>query len=97
MDPSGPPPLEDGAPAARAPDHVEERDFTFKLEARMVFPESYQGEADGFAWAPEFQQLCQKIVAQVVQTAQREGWSVVPANRGRNPRDEAVLVVTKKA
>ena len=97
MPPSGPGPHDVAAPAARAPDYLEERDFTFKLEARMVFPESYQGEADGFAWAPEFQQLCQKMVAQVVQTAQREGWSVVPANRGRNPREEAVLVVTKKA
>ncbi len=92
MDPSSP----GDAPRPPAPDYVEERDFSFRLEARMVFPESYQGEADGFAWAPEFQQLCQKVIAQVVQTAQREGWSVVPANRGRSTSDEAVLVVTKR-
>jgi hypothetical protein len=93
MEPSSP---GDAPKPPAAPDYVEERDFTFRLEARMVFPESYQGEADGYAWAPGFQQLCQKVIAQVVQTAQREGWSVVPANRGRSTSDEAVLVVTKK-
>ena len=76
--------------------YVEERDFTFKLEARIAFPATYPGERDGYAWAPEFEQLCQKLVAQLVQTAQREGWQVQPANRGRATADEAVLVVTKK-
>ena len=93
MEPSGP---GDAPKPPAAPDHVEEREFAFRLEARMVFPESYQGEADGYAWAPEFQRLCQSAIAQVVLAAQREGWSVVPANRGRSTSDEAVLVVTKK-
>ena len=93
MKPSGP---GDAPKPSAAQGYVEERDFTFRLEARMAFPESYLGEEDGFAWAPQFQQLCQKVIAQVVQTAQREGWSVVPSNRGRSTSDEAVLVVTKK-
>ena len=75
--------------------YVEERDFTFKLEARIAFPADYQGDGDGYAWAPEFERLCQRLVVQMIQTAQREGWQVQPANRGRSPRDEAVLVVSK--
>ena len=76
--------------------YTEERDFTFKLEARIAFPADYQGDGDGYAWAPEFERLCQKLVVQLIQTAQREGWQVQPSNRGRSPLDEAVLVVSKE-
>ena len=83
-------------PAAADRNYSEEREFTLKLEARIAFPADYQGEGDGYAWAPDFERLCQRLVVQLVQTAQREGWQVQPANRGRSPHDEAVLVVSRE-
>src|SRR5262245_30645981 len=34
--------------------YVEERDFTLRLDLRCEFPESYEGEQDGYAWLRDF-------------------------------------------
>jgi hypothetical protein len=75
--------------------YVEERDFTLRLLLRCEFPESYEGERDGYAWVREFQD---RIVPRLVQAAvavirEHPGWTVHPGNRGRALEDEVTLVV----
>jgi hypothetical protein len=77
--------------------YVEERDFTLRLDLRCEFPESYEGEADGYAWLREFQD---RIAPELVEAAvavirRRPGWTVRLGNRGRAVEDEVTLVVEK--
>jgi hypothetical protein len=77
-------------------EYTEEREFTLRLSVRCTFPPEYQGEADGYAWWPEFSPIAAEIVhaaAQIV--ARRPGWTVRPANRGR-PSDEEVTLVLER-
>ena len=77
--------------------HVEEKDFTVRLELRCAFPDDYEGEEDGLAWTAELPALHGAILAAVVQTIQRHGgWKVRPGNRGRSTEDEVMLICEKE-
>jgi hypothetical protein len=77
-------------------DHIEEREFTLRLQVRCTFPEGYEGDADGYAWWEEFPSLAAEIVQSARRiVAQRTGWSSRPANRGRSAEDEVTLVVER--
>jgi hypothetical protein len=77
--------------------YVEERDFTLRLDLRCEFPESYEGEADGYAWLREFQgRIAPELVEAAVAVIRRHpGWTVRLGNRGRAVEDEVTLVVEK--
>jgi hypothetical protein len=79
--------------------HVEERDFTLRLELRCEFPEGYEGELDGYAWLREFHgRVAPAVVRAVADVMRREpGWYVRVGNRGRAPEDEVSLVVERTA
>ena len=78
-------------------DHVEEREFTLRLQVRCVFPESYEGEADGYAWWEEFPAVAGEIVRAASQIAARAGFRVRSGNRGRPAEEEVTLVVERTA
>ena len=78
-------------------DYVEEREFVFRLEARVAFPADYQGEADGYAWVPEFQALAARMLRGLLDEVRAApGWSAQAANRGRSADDEITLVLERK-
>jgi len=78
--------------------YAEEREFTFRLEARMEFPDDYDGELDGYAWAPELQVIAGQLLAAMVETLKRHpAWKVRPRNRGRSSEDEVTLVLERTA
>ncbi len=78
------------------PDHVEEREFTLRLQVRCTFPEGYEGDADGYVWWEEFPSLAAEIVRAAQQiVARRPGWKSRTANRGRSAEDEVTLVVER--
>jgi hypothetical protein len=81
----------------RAHDHVEEKEFTLRLEVRCAFPPDYQGDGDGFEWFAEFEPLAAEIVRAARQViAGRPGWTVRPGNRGR-PADEEITLLVERA
>jgi hypothetical protein len=76
--------------------HVEEKEFTLRLELRCAFPDDYEGDEDGYAWTAEARALLAAVVTAAAQAAQRHpGWKVRPANRGRPSDDEVTLVVER--
>ena len=77
-------------------DHVEEKEFTLRLQVRCAFPEGYEGEADGYAWWEEFPPIAAQIVGAAREIlARHPGWKARPANRGRPVEDEVTLVVER--
>jgi hypothetical protein len=76
-------------------DYTEEREFTFRIQARVTFGEDYEGEEDGYAWAPELAALMGQMLSGMVQTASAAGWRVRPANRGRSTDEEVTLVLER--
>lgn len=76
--------------------HVEEKEFTLRVELRCAFPDDYEGDGDGYAWTDEARKLLAAVVAAAAQVAARHpGWKVRPANRGRSSDDEVTLIVEK--
>lgn len=76
--------------------YIEEREFIFRIEANAEFPEDYDGDADGYAWVPELQDLVSEMLTLLVSATRRKpGWRVRPANRGRSSEDEITLVLEK--
>ena len=76
--------------------YVEEKEFTLRFSVRCAFPDDYDGEADGFAWWTEFEEISAEIVRAAAQiVARRPGWKVRPANRGRPADEEATLIVER--
>jgi hypothetical protein len=77
--------------------YVEEREFTFRLEARAEFAEDYDGEDDGYAWAAEMAPMVGEMLQAIVSVVARHpGWTVRPRNRGRSTDDEVTLVLSRK-
>jgi hypothetical protein len=76
-------------------DHVEEKEFTLRVEVRCVFPADYDGDADGFAWAEALPALTAEIVRAASAAASRAGFSVRTGNRGR-PSDEEVTLILER-
>lgn len=76
--------------------YSEQRDFTLRIELRCAFPESYDGDDDGYAWVEGVQPALAEIVrAAAAILAQRGGFRVHPANRGR-PADEEVTLIAER-
>jgi hypothetical protein len=77
--------------------HVESKEFVLRFELRAEFPEDYEGDEDGYAWAAAFPALAQSLVGAVVRTvAAQPGWKIRPTNRGRSSEDEVSFVVAPK-
>ena len=77
--------------------YLEERDFTLRLDLRCEFPESYEGDRDGYAWLREFHdRILPELVRAAVDVVRRHpGWQVRPGNRGRAPEDEISLILER--
>jgi hypothetical protein len=76
--------------------YVEEKTFTLRLELRCTFPDDYDGDQDGYAWAGEVAPLAAEIVQAATAALRRRGdWQVRAANRGR-PEEEEVLLVGER-
>ena len=75
--------------------YAEEKEYTFRLELRREFPDDYDGDADGYAWAEEIPPMAAEMMRALVAVAARHGWKVTPRNRGRSTDDELTLVVEK--
>jgi hypothetical protein len=76
-------------------EYVEEREFTVRVVLRRQFPDGYEGELDGYAWATEqLPSLAAELVRSASQTLARRGWKVRAGNRGR-PVDEEVTLVAE--
>ena len=76
--------------------YVEEREFTLRFELRCEFPEDYDGELDGYAWAKEFTPVAGEVIRAAMAAAARQpGWRVHTGNRGRSSEDEVTLVLTR--
>jgi len=76
--------------------YVEQRDFSLRIELRCAFPENYEGDDDGYAWAEDVRPALAEIVrAAAAILGQRGGFRVHPANRGR-PADEEVTLVAER-
>jgi hypothetical protein len=77
--------------------YVEEREFQLRFELRCEFPDDYQGEEDGYAWAEEWPAIAAEILRQAVASVTRNpGWSVRTKNRGRSSEDEVTLVLDRR-
>jgi hypothetical protein len=76
-------------------DYVEEKEFTLRLQLRRVFPEGYEGDADGYAWAEEIPPLAAEIVSAAARIAATRGFVIRPANRGRPAEEEVTLIVER--
>jgi hypothetical protein len=77
-------------------DYVEEREFVLRLELRCPFPENYDGDEDGFAWAESFAPIAADIVrAASAAIRARPGWTVRTSNRGRPVEEEITLLVER--
>jgi hypothetical protein len=76
-------------------DYVEEREFTLRLQVRCVFPEGYEGDADGYAWWEQFPAVAAQLVRAAAEVSGKAGWSVRPSNRGRPAEEEVTLVLER--
>jgi hypothetical protein len=77
--------------------HAEERDFVFHLKLRAEFPDDYEGDADGYAWAQDIPALTAEMLrALVAVVARHPSWTVRPTNRGRSSEEEVSLIVERK-
>ena len=76
-------------------DYFEERELVLRLQFRCVFPDGYEGDADGYAWSEELPRLAAEVVRSASALAARSGWQVRPANRGR-PADEEVTLFLER-
>jgi hypothetical protein len=76
--------------------HVERKEFTLRFELSASFPEDYDGDDDGYAWAAAVPALAQSLIAAVTRAvATQPGWSLRPKNRGRSSEDEITFVVER--
>jgi len=75
--------------------HREEATWTIRVEASAEFPESYDGELDGFMWREaQFRELQNRAVAAVLRAlAGTPGWHVRTGNRGLPATDEVLVHV----
>lgn len=76
--------------------YTEEREFTLHLVLRCEFPEDYEGDLDGYAWAEEAPRVTREAVSAALAALTRlPGWKIRGGNRGRPTEDEVLLVVEK--
>jgi hypothetical protein len=75
--------------------HREEGIFTIRIELTAEFDESYEGDADGYAWLRAWQAEVQPRLARAVFDVLREGgrFDAVPATRGGSPDENLEIAV----
>jgi hypothetical protein len=77
-------------------EYVEEKEFVLRLEARVSFPDDYQGEEDGFEWEASFRALAAEVVRAATHAlASHPTWTLRPRNRGRSTGEEVTLVLER--
>lgn len=79
------------------PDFTEERSFILRFSLEARFPETYEGDLDGYAWAAEWEkQIKPSVVRAVAGVLDRQpGWRHHVRNRGTSSEDEIELVVER--
>lgn len=76
--------------------YTEEREFNVHMVLRCEFPEDYEGELDGYAWAEELPRITGEVVSAVVTALSRHPeWKLRGGNRGRPTEDEVTLVLER--
>jgi hypothetical protein len=76
--------------------HVEDKEFVVRFELRAAFPDDYEGDEDGYAWAASFRPVAQGIVTAVARAlAGHPGWKIRPGNRGRSSEDEVTFILER--
>ena len=76
--------------------HVEDKEFTFRIEFRAAYADDYEGDDDGNAWVDQTRPITAEMMHALAAVVQRhQGWTVRPANRGRSTDDEVTLIVEK--
>ncbi len=76
--------------------YVEEREFVLRFDLRCEFPDDYEGDDDGYAWAEAWQPGAAEIArAAAAAIAARPGWRVRIGNRGR-PADEEITLIVER-
>ena len=76
--------------------YVEEREFSLRFELRCEFSDDYEGDADGYVWAREFQGIASELVrAAMTVLAKHPGWRARTGNRGRPTEDEVVFILER--
>lgn len=76
--------------------YVEEREWNLRLVVRCEFPDDYEGELDGYAWADELPAITGDVMrAAVTALTRRPGFTLKGGNRGRPSEDEVTLVLDK--
>jgi hypothetical protein len=76
--------------------HREEREFVLRLALSSEFPDDYDGDDDGYAWAEEIPVLAGELLRAALQVlARHPRWRARPGNRGRSSTDEVTLLVER--
>jgi hypothetical protein len=75
--------------------YVEERELVIRLHLRAEFPESYEGEGDGYEWYRAFDQSVRpEILRELLKLlTSQPGYRVTPLNRGLDTHEELELRV----
>ena len=75
----------------------EEKDFRFRVNLEARFPESYEGEADHYAWLQEWEtQVKPELMKLLFDRLRRQpGWQVYIRNRGLSSQDEIEIAMVR--
>ena len=78
-------------------EYTEEKTFEIRVRFRMAFPDSYEGDDDGYAWWERFDaQTRPKLTRAVLEAlAAEHGWRVTPVSRG-HAQDEAYELLVER-
>lgn len=75
----------------------EEKDFRFRFSLEAQFPESYDGDADQYAWLQEWEKQLKPELMKLLfdRLRQQPGWQVYIRNRGLSPQDEIEIAMVR--
>jgi hypothetical protein len=78
--------------------HREEGRFVVRIELSADFDESYEGDADGYAWLEAWRSRVRpRVIRSVVEQLRAEpGFEAVPVSRGQDPEEEVEIAVRFK-
>jgi hypothetical protein len=76
---------------------TEEKTFLLRFSLEAAFPDGYDGDADQFQWAREWEGGMKGEVLQAVFSAlrRRSGWTARVRNRGTSEQDEIEIVLSR--
>ena len=76
--------------------YEEEKEFTIRLVLRCSFPDDYDGDLDGYAWASDVPRIAAEVLrGALAAVGGRPGWKLHGGNRGRSTEDEVTLVLDR--